>query len=77
MEATLMTWNEIKNKYPDRWVAISNYKKDGPRILEGIPVSVCEEEDMYDAELSLKEQGISFVWRRTSDLEGANVICLV
>ena len=75
MDATLMSWEEIKYRYPDRWVAISNYKKDGPVILEGIPVEVCEESDMYDAEVALKQKGIAFVWRRTTELDGANVIC--
>ena len=42
MEATMMTWEEIRQKYPDRWVALTNYKKQGPRIIEAIPVRVCK-----------------------------------
>ncbi len=75
MEATMMTWAEIKKEYPDRWVALIEYKKDGPTILEGIPVRVCEEKDMYAAELELRKKGLSFIWRRTTELEGANIIC--
>lgn len=77
MDTTVMSWEEIKKRYPDRWVAISDYKKDGPFIIEGIPVEVCEERDMYDAEVALKQKGIPFVWRRTTELEGANVICRI
>ena len=29
MQATLMSWDEIKAKYPDRWVALADYRKDG------------------------------------------------
>ena len=77
MEATLMTWAEIKKAYPDRWVALTDYKKDGPTIIEGIPIKVCEEKDMYSAERELREKGIPFIWRRTTELEGANIICLL
>lgn len=75
METTMMSWNEIKEKYPNRWVALTDYRKKGSRILEAVPVCVCEEKDMYDTELALKEQGIPFVWRRTTELEGANILC--
>lgn len=75
MEATMMSWEEIKDRYPDRWVALSDYKKQGSRIIEGVPVGVCEEKDMYNMELDLKKKGISFVWRRTTELEGANILC--
>ena len=32
MEAVKMKWDEIVEKYPDRWVALSDYEKDGPYI---------------------------------------------
>ena len=75
MQATLMSWDEIKKKYPDRWVALADYRKDGSRIIEAVPVEVCEEKDMYSTEMALRQRGITFVWRRTSELEGANVLC--
>ena len=75
MQTTLMSWGEIKAKYPDRWVALTDYTKNGSHIVEAVPVGVCEEEDMYHMEMSLRQRGISFVWRRTSELEGANVLC--
>ena len=77
MNNTVMSWNEIQKQYPDRWVALADYKKDGPLVLEGVPLEVCEERDMYDAEISLRQKGIPFIWRRTTELEGANVICRI
>ena len=73
----MMTWEEIRQKYPDRWVALTNYKKQGPRIIEAVPVRVCREKEMFDAEMELKKQGIDFQWRRTTELEGANIICKI
>ena len=75
MEATMMSWDEIKKEYPNRWVALADYRKKGSRVIEGVPVGICEEKDMYDTELALKQKGISFVWRRTTELEGANILC--
>ncbi len=74
MEAMKMKWDEIVEKYPDRWVALSDYKKDGPYILEAVPVAVCIDTDRYETELSLREKGVSHIWRRTTELEGANAI---
>lgn len=77
MEAVKMKWDEIVEKYPDRWVALSDYKKDGPYILEGVLQAVCIDTDRYETELSLREKGISHIWRRTTELEGANTICII
>ena len=73
----MMTWDEIKNKYPDKWVALAAYKRQGPRITEAVPIRVCDEQDMYKTELELRMNGIDFQWRRTSELEGANIICQI
>ena len=75
MDTTMMTWDEIRHKYPDRWVALTNFEKQGSRIVSGIPFRVCEEKDMYETELELDRQGIPFQWRRTTELEGANILC--
>lgn len=72
-----MKWDEIKATYPDRWVALTDFKKYGPTILEAVLLRVCEEKDMYSAEMELREKGIPFIWRRTTELEGANIICLL
>ncbi len=74
MEAVKMKWDEIVEKYPNRWVALSDCKKDGPYILEGVLLAVCKEPERYDTELALEEKGIPFIWRRTTELEGANAI---
>ena len=75
MNNAVMNWNEIQKQYPDRWIAPADYKKDGLLVLEGVPIEVCEERDMYDAEIALRQKGIPFIWRRTTQLEGINVIC--
>ncbi|WP_026659103.1 hypothetical protein [Butyrivibrio sp. AC2005] len=75
MTGNLMSWKEIQEKYPDKWVALTETEKEGSRILAAIPIKVCDESEMYDAELELKAAGIQFTWRRTTELEGANILC--
>ena len=42
MDKRRMTWEQIVEKYPEKWVALSNVKTDGdhPYILEGDVVAV-------------------------------------
>ncbi|WP_026493781.1 MULTISPECIES: hypothetical protein [unclassified Butyrivibrio] len=70
-----MSWKEIQEKYPDKWVALTDAEKSGSKIISAVPVKVCDESEMYDAELELKAAGILFTWRRTTELEGANILC--
>ena len=72
-----ISWSEIVEKYPDRWVALTDCEKKGSRVLAAVPIRVCEEKDMYDTELELNEKGISFIWRRTTELEGAHILCRI
>ena len=72
-----LTWQEIVEKYPDRWVALSDCEMDGSQIISGVVQAVCIEEERYSITIKLAEQNISFRWRRTTFLEGVNVLCEV
>lgn len=65
-----LSWDEIIEKYPNRWVALADYETRGSVILAGIPIRVCREKEMYDTELELDKEGIKFMWARTTEVEG-------
>ncbi len=67
------TWDEIVEAYPDRWVALTDCIMEGPIVLTAVVSAVCEDKDRLDEEKKLDAQGIRFIWRRTTDLEGAYV----
>jgi hypothetical protein len=72
-----MSWNKIVEKYPNKWVALADYERRGSVILSGVPVMICIEKDMYNIELELEKEGIDFMWVRTTELEGANILCRI
>lgn len=72
-----MTWEEIVKKYPDRWVALTDCKMDGPDIIEGLVLCVCEEKDMDSAEIEIMNNKIPFMWERTTELEGFLGVCIM
>ena len=67
------TWNEIVEAYPDRWVALSDYSMDGPNVIDGSVCAVCTDPERFEKEKELVGKKIRFVWRRTTDIEGAYV----
>jgi len=68
-----LSWDEIVEKYPDRWVALTDYDMDGVTILAGRVCAVCKDTDRLDEEIRLINEKITFKWRRTTDIEGAYV----
>lgn len=69
-----LTWREIVMKYPDRWVAISDYVMTGAELQEGVLQAVCEDTDIGTELPRLKKLGKKIYWKRTTNLEGANVL---
>lgn len=65
-----MTWKEIQEKYPDRWVALTECDMDGVSILAGKVCAVCKDSDRLSEEIKLMDARITFEWRRTTDIEG-------
>lgn len=68
-----LSWNEIVEKYPDRWVALTECDMDGVSVLAGKVCAVCRDRDRLSEEIKLIDARITFEWRRTTDIEGAYV----
>lgn len=68
------TWEELVAKFPNRWVAISDYVISGAELKEGILQAVCEDADMGASMTRLKETGKKIYWKRTTNLRGGNVL---
>ncbi len=67
MDTRRMTWEEMVEEYPDKWVVISNPVMDGdhPDILEGDVVAVLNDDEVEDYELSHIGQGLKY--QRTTE----------
>ncbi len=39
LQEKILTWDEIKNQYPDEWVVLGNTEFDGMKILTGTVLS--------------------------------------
>ena len=67
MEKKRMTWDEMVEKYPDKWVVISDPLMDGdhPDVLEGDVVAVVDDDELSDYEdKHVKE---NYIYRRTTE----------
>ncbi len=51
----MMTWKEIVEIFPSKWVYVTDYEMDGPDIIKGKIVGVVTDKDngsMYIAEIT-------------------------
>ena len=62
-----MTWDQMVERYPDRWVAVANPVFDGnhPDILEGDVVAVLTDDEISAYELA--HQGENLIYDRTTE----------
>ena len=62
-----MTWDQMVERYPDRWVAVANPIFDGnhPDILEGDVVDVLTDDEISAYEVSHHGQNLRY--RRTTE----------
>ena len=62
MDKKRMTWDEMVEKYPDKWVVISDPVMDGdhPDVLEGDVVAVLNDDEIEEYELSHIGQGLKY-----------------
>lgn len=71
---TRMLWSDIKEKFPDRWVALKDIKYDTQTgiIIDGILIAVCKdfEVSVISVELDNKKEYNGICWLRTTELEG-------
>ncbi len=52
-------------KYPDKWVAVKDAKKNGPDIVSGILVAVKSDDEI--ALYRVENHGKGYVFRRTTE----------
>lgn len=62
----LMTWNEMKERYPSRWVFVEVKKGEGINIEEGIVRAVAEDGKLAEAWDYCTAHGWKFMYKRTS-----------
>ena len=57
-----MTWDQMVERYPDRWVAVANPVFDGnhPDILEGDVVAVLTDDEVSQYKADHSEQNIIY-----------------
>ena len=61
-----MTWEEMMERYPDRWVFIEQTKGEG--TLEGIVRFVCTDEEVDDIWIDCLEKDLDYTKRRTTTM---------
>ncbi len=67
MTAIRMTWSEMVEKYPDKWVVVDNPIMDGdsPDIIEGDVVAVVDDDKIDNYEIDNLDKG--YIYRRTTE----------
>ena len=68
-----MFWNDIVEKYPDRWVTLSDCEMNGSQVISGVVKAVCTEEERFSVTDELTKQGISFRWRHTTPVDDIGI----
>ncbi len=62
-----MSWDEMVENFPNKWVVVANPVMDGdaPDIIEGDVIAVVSDEDIGDYRASHRNQGLKY--RRTTE----------
>lgn len=70
-----LAWDDIIEQFPDSWVALTDAQMDGPIIITAIVTAVCKNnKERLEHEKRLDSQNIVFIWRKTTEAEGAYVL---
>lgn len=70
-----LTWKEMQERYPDKWVFVKNAEKDGPDIISGEVISVCDDDGYGNQCVEFIKSGIKFDKERTThDWFGGGII---
>ena len=56
-----LTWDEMVEKYPDKWVAVDKAEKKGSDVLSGVLVAVIPDKDIEDYMADNLRKGYDFV----------------
>lgn len=62
----LMTWKEMVERYPDKWVIVEQTKGDSSNIEEGIVRFVTTDEEMPEVWVKCLDKGLGYHKDRTT-----------
>ena len=65
-----MKWEDMVEKYPDRWVAVGNAVMDGPNIVSGDVVAVKTDDEICDYEDQHLRDGLIFMRTTEGNWDG-------
>jgi hypothetical protein len=68
-----MTWKEIQEKYPDRWVALTDVtylNNDNCNVESAVLVCVMSDEEYVAKRLFFINEGKNYEYTRTTDMRG-------
>lgn len=69
-ENKVMNWDEIVKAFPDKWVALTDYKLTRSSDIQGIVKAACTEDKMDDYDKALSKDNKKVLWIRTSEIGG-------
>ena len=69
-----LLWDDIIERYPDRWVILDDVDMDGSTVISGVVVQSCNDEEINDAYFRTVIDGHHYIKERTSELPYAGVI---
>ena len=67
-----MTWEEMVNMYPGKWVVIVNPIMDGPDVISGEILDVKSDEEIGKYRVEHRKDGFTF--RRTTEEKWSGII---
>lgn len=62
-----LTWQEIVDKYPDKWVALSDVEFDNTEVKSGVVKASCTDSEVASLFMEFKSKGINYYWIRATD----------
>lgn len=73
VDAKRLTWEEIRKRYPDQWVALMDVKymnDDGINVESAVVVCGMEDSDYVEKRLGFMREGKHYEYERTEDTRG-------
>lgn len=61
----LMTWEEMKQRYPSKWVVVETTKGEMPNIEEGVVKYVANDDEIDDIMIKCHQKGFYYNKKRT------------
>lgn len=69
--AERLTYDEMVERYPGKWVFVKNPEKRGPDVVSGEVICVCSDDEYTAKFIEIRHSGINFdKFRTTHDFYG-------